>query len=321
MRSSTPIISVFAAPPREGAPTPASKLAEFDTDGNLIRVWEDNGLLQAAYGVAYAPDNFGGLSDTLLVGNFNTGTVVAFDPNTHTAIDYVRDSAGKTLVVNGIWGMVFGNGASLGDTDSLYYAAGPNNAADGVFGHIRWDSSRSLLPADAQIADFTRIADKLLALDPSIIGGDDNNVLFGTGKSDFIQAGKGNNTMVGGKADSVFGAGDGNNTAYGSEGANLFNFGNGHNTIYAGQGDDIISPGTGNDIVHLGSVTNLLILDKGEGSATVWNFKDNDSISFGASVKKADSITTQLFGFDTQVFAGGDLLATLLNTQANIHFV
>ncbi len=97
--------------------------------------------------------------------------------------------------------------------------------------------------------------------------------------------------------------------------------GAGDDIIYAGQGDDVISPGTGNDIVHLGSGSNLPILDKGEGSATVWNFKDNDSISFGTTVKKADSITTQLSGFDTQVFAGGDLLATLLNTQGNIQFV
>jgi uncharacterized protein (TIGR03118 family) len=396
VREAPPPSSVFfAAPPLPGAPPPSSKIAEFDTDGNLIRVWDDGGLLQAAYGVAYAPDNFGGLSDTLLVGNFNSGTVVAFDPNTHKAIDYLRDDTGKTLVADGIWGMLFGNGASLGDTDSLYYSAGPNNAVDGVFGRVRWDSSRTLLPAEAQSGDFTQTANKLLALDPSIVGGDDDNVLFGTEKSDFFQAGKGNNTMVGGKADSVFVAGDGNNTAYGSEGANLFNFGNGHNTmsmyggqgmgiftagdgnntvlggldrnlvmlgngnntvytgsgtniimtgngnnsiyasddrdyiytgagddiIYAGQGDDVISPGTGNDIVHLGSGSNLPILDKGEGSATVWNFKDNDSISFGTTVKKADSITTQLSGFDTQVFAGGDLLATLLNTQGNIQFV
>uniref|UniRef100_UPI00286C91D2 TIGR03118 family protein n=1 Tax=Chamaesiphon sp. OTE_20_metabat_361 TaxID=2964689 RepID=UPI00286C91D2 len=394
VREAPPPSSVFfAAPAPPGAPPPASKLAEFDTEGNLIRVWDDGGLLQAGYGVAYAPDNFGGLSNTLLVGNFNSGTVVAFDPNTHTAIDYLRDDTGKALVADGIWGMLFGNGASLGDTDSLYYAAGPNNAADGVFGHIRWDSSQPLLPKDAQISDFKQIADKLLTQDPAIFGGDGDDVLYSTAESSFFEAGKGNNNIYGGKGDGVFVAADGNNSAYGGEGANLFHLGDGNNTmygkngigifiagdgnntiyggtdrnlsilgngnntlytgsgknivmtgdgnnsiyasddrdyiytgagndtIYAGQGDDVISAGIGNDVVHIGSGTNLLILDKGEGAATVWNFKANDSISLGATAKKTDSITTQLSGLDTQVFAGGDLLATLLNTQGNIQFV
>jgi uncharacterized protein (TIGR03118 family) len=392
-REAPPASSVFfAAPAPAGAPAPASKLAEFDTDGNLIRVWEDNGLLQAAYGVAYAPDNFGGLSDTLLVGNFNSGTVVAFDPNTHTAIDYLRDDAGKTLVADGIWGMLFGNGASLGDTDSLYYAAGPNNAADGVFGRIRWDNS-PLLPEDAYIADFTKIANNLLAQDPSIVGGDDDDVLCGTKESDFFQAGKGNNTMFGGKGDNVFVAADGNNIAYGGEGANLFYLGDGDNTmhgsqgigifmagdgnnlaeggadrdlfilgngnntvhtgngmnivmtgsgndiiyggserdyiytgagddiIYGGAGNDVISAGIGNDVVYLGNGSSQLILDLGEGAATVLNFDASDFISLGTTAKKTDSITTKLSGLDTQIFAGGDLLATLLNTQGNIQIV
>ena len=316
--------------------------------------------------MAYAPDNFGGLSDTLLVGNFNSGTVVAFDPNTHTAIDYLRDDTGKTLVADGIWGMLFGNGASLGDTDSLYYAAGPNNAADGVFGHIRWDNLRPLLPADAQIGDFIQLADKLLAQDPSILDGngdhvgifgDGNNIADGDKGTNLFYLGNGDNTINGGQGVGIFMAGDGNNVAYGGADRDLFLLGNGNNTVYTGNGmnivmtgkgnntiyggsdrdfiytgagddiifggdgNEVISAGTGNDTIYLGNGANRLILDKGDGAATVWNFKANDSISLGTTVKKGDSITTQLSGLDTQVFAGGDLLATLLNTQANIQFV
>jgi uncharacterized protein (TIGR03118 family) len=383
----------FAAPPLPGAPPTSSKIAEFNTEGDLLQVWEDNGLLQAAYGVTYAPDNFGGLSNTLLVSNFNSGTVVAFDTDTHTAIDYLRDDAGKTLKVDGIWGMLFGNGASLGDTDSLYYAAGPNNALDGVFGRVRWDNSQVLLPEDAQIADFTQIANNLLAQDPSIVGGDDNDVLRGTKGSDFFQAGKGDNTMFGKKGDNVFTAAEGNDIAHGGNGADLFYLGDGNNTmhgkngigifmagegndiahggadrdlfllgngnntvhtgngmnivitgmgndtiyggrdqdylyagagndfIYGGGGNNVISAGIGNDVVHLGKGANKLLLDKGEGAVTVWDFKASDSISLNSTAKKTDSITTQLSGLDTQVFAGGDLLATLLNTQGNIQIV
>ena len=383
----------FAEPPPPGAPLSSTKFAEFDTKGNLIDVWDDGGKLQAAWGIAYAPDDFGGLSDTLLVSSFADGTTTAFDYNTKKAIDYLRDETGKPLIVDGIWGTLFGNGASLGDTDSLYFAAGPEAAKDGVFGRLRWDSSSPVLPKDAQIGDFTQIANKLLAQNPSIFGGDGNDTLRGTKGSDFFQAGKGNNTMFGNQGDNVFAAADGNNTAHGGNGADLFYLGNGANTmrgnngigifmagdgnntahggadrdlfilgdghntvhtgngvnivmtgkgndmiyggsgrdyiytgagndtIYAGQGNDVISAGIGNNVVHLGSGANLLILDKGEGSTTVWNFNANDSISLGTTAKKTDSITTQLLGLDTQVFAGGDLLATLLNTKGNIQIV
>ncbi len=366
-REAPPPSSVFfAAPPLPGSPLPASKIAEFDTDGNLLQIWDDGGLLQAAYGVTYAPDNFGGLSDTLLVGNFNSGTIVAFDPNTHTAIDYVRDDAGQPLVADGIWGMLFGNGASLGDTDSLYYSAGPKNATDGVFGRIRWDGSLPLLPADAQITDFTQLADKLLAQDPSILDGngdhvcilgDGNNIADGDKGVNLFSLGNGDNTMYGKNGIGIFMAGDGDNIAYGGADRDLFILGNGNNyidtgngmnivmtgkgnntiyggsdrdyiytgagddIIYGGDGNEVISAGTGNDTVYLGDGANQLILDKGDGAATVWNFNADDSISLGTSVKKTDSITTQLSGCDTQVFAGGDLLATLLNTQGNIQFV
>lgn len=112
------------------------RLAEFDLSGNITRVWDDRGLLNAPWGVAYAPDNFGAFSDTLLVSNFGDGTIVAFDPTTYTAIDYLRDTSGNPIVIDGIWGLLFGNGASLGDADSLYFAAGPNEEEDGVFGRL-----------------------------------------------------------------------------------------------------------------------------------------------------------------------------------------
>lgn len=383
----------FAAPPPPGAPLPATKMAEFDTNGNLLQIWDDGGLLQAAWGVTYAPDDFGAFSNTLLVSSFNSGTVTAFDPNTHKAIDYLRDDAGNPLQVDGIWGMLFGNGASLGDADSLYYSAGPKNATDGVFGRVRWDNSQVLLPEDSQIADFKQIANNLLAQNPSIVGGDGDDVLRGIKQSDFFQAGKGNNTMFGNMGDNVFAAAEGNDIAYGGGGADLFYLGdgdnamygsqgigifmagdgnniasggadrdlfllgNGNNTvdtgngmnivmtgkgndiiyggsdrdylytgagddiIYGGEGNNVISAGIGNDVVHLGNGANKLILDTGEGAVTVWNFNASDSISLGATAKKTDSITTQLSGSDTQIFAGGDLLATLLNTQGNIQIV
>ncbi len=116
------------------------RVAEFTEEGKLVAVWHDNGKLSAPWGIAFAPDNFGALSNTLLVANFgdaNEGTIAAFDAKTRTFKDYLRDANGKPIVIDKVWGLLFGNGESLGDKNALYFAAGPNDEADGVFGSLR----------------------------------------------------------------------------------------------------------------------------------------------------------------------------------------
>jgi uncharacterized protein (TIGR03118 family) len=113
------------------------RLAEFDEDGDLVAVWNDGGKLNAPWGLAYAPDNFGKLSGMLLVSNFGDGTIAAFDPKTRSFVDVMRGKGGEYLLIDKIWGLVFGNGVSLGDKDALYFAAGPNDETDGIFGSIR----------------------------------------------------------------------------------------------------------------------------------------------------------------------------------------
>ena len=41
------------------------------------------------------------------------------------------------MVIDKIWALAFGNGVSLGDADSLYFTAGPNEEQDGIFGRLR----------------------------------------------------------------------------------------------------------------------------------------------------------------------------------------
>lgn len=113
------------------------RLAQFDASGALMQVWDDRGLLNAPWGVAFAPDDFGLYGGKLLVGNFGDGTIVAFDPSTHRAIDYLRDDQGNIISIDGLWGLQFGNGASLGRADALYFAAGPNGETEGLFGRLQ----------------------------------------------------------------------------------------------------------------------------------------------------------------------------------------
>jgi uncharacterized protein (TIGR03118 family) len=112
-------------------------LAEFDAQGQLVATWAGRGHLNYPWGVAMAPKDFGLYSGCLLVGNFGDGTVVAFHPRLKAAIDYVRDDHGRRVVLDGLWGLQFGNGASLGESNHMYFAAGPNDEADGLVGKLQ----------------------------------------------------------------------------------------------------------------------------------------------------------------------------------------
>lgn len=112
------------------------KLVEYNEDGTLVREFHDAGMLDSPWGVALAPATFGAFGGDLLVANFGDGTIAAFDPLTGNFIDDLRDSAGDVVNIDGIWGLTFGNGVSLGDANALYFTAGPNGEQDGLFGRL-----------------------------------------------------------------------------------------------------------------------------------------------------------------------------------------
>ncbi len=39
-------------------------------------------------------------------------------------------------MIDGLWALKFGNGGNGGDLGTLYFTAGPNDEADGIFGSI-----------------------------------------------------------------------------------------------------------------------------------------------------------------------------------------
>ncbi|MBL0319473.1 MAG: TIGR03118 family protein [Alphaproteobacteria bacterium] len=113
------------------------RVVEFNEDGKMLTLWKDAGHLSAPWGMAFAPANFGALSGKLLVANFGSGDIAAFDPQTHHFVDVVRDAQGKPVKIDGIWGLLFGNGVSLGDANALYFTSGPSDEKNGVFGSLR----------------------------------------------------------------------------------------------------------------------------------------------------------------------------------------
>src|SRR5215469_3336688 len=110
---------------------------EFDTDGNLLKHVAVNGPLHSPWGLAMAPTDFGPFSGALLVANnIPKGRIDAFDPNTGTFLGVLRDMTGQAIEIDQLWAIEFGNTGNNGAPNQLFFTAGPNNYANGMFGRI-----------------------------------------------------------------------------------------------------------------------------------------------------------------------------------------
>jgi uncharacterized protein (TIGR03118 family) len=108
----------------------------FDTDGHLLKRLVKKGKLNAPWGMALAPSNFGKFSNMLLVGNFGDGRIHAYDPNTGKFKGTMRSAPGHPIEIQGLWGLGFGNGGDAGPTNTLFFAAGPGGEEHGLFGSL-----------------------------------------------------------------------------------------------------------------------------------------------------------------------------------------
>ncbi|RQO56947.1 TIGR03118 family protein [Paucibacter sp. KBW04] len=123
---------------QEGDKPDRGRVAIFDLQGKLVKTLQDDGRLNAPWGLAIAPAGFGPFAGHLLVGNFGgKGRINVYDLSKDRWVDWLRDAAGQAVQIEGLWGLQFGNGASLGDATALYVAAGPADETQGLFGVLR----------------------------------------------------------------------------------------------------------------------------------------------------------------------------------------
>ena len=108
----------------------------FDTSGNLIRRLILHGRLNSPWGLAHAPADFGRFSNDLLVGNFGDGRINAYDLNTGEFLGQLRDQTNTPITIDDLWGLSFGNDGNAGKHNELFFTAGINDEADGLFGKI-----------------------------------------------------------------------------------------------------------------------------------------------------------------------------------------
>jgi uncharacterized protein (TIGR03118 family) len=100
---------------------------EFTPGGRLVaRLPREH--LNEPWVLALAPRSFGRFGGDLVVGNFGDGTIRAYR-RTAGGWRYdgaLQDRRRKPLVVNGLWGIAFGNGAMAGPPNALFAASGPH---------------------------------------------------------------------------------------------------------------------------------------------------------------------------------------------------
>ncbi len=121
------------------APEGMGAVAVFDMSGNLIQTLIADSKLASPWGIALAPASFGEFGGDLLVGNFSfaVSEINAFDPVTGAFRGTIRNVSGDPIINSGLWSLKFGNVGNNGDPNTLFFTAGINGEADGLFGSLR----------------------------------------------------------------------------------------------------------------------------------------------------------------------------------------
>ena len=113
-------------------------VSSFGTDGSFHGRVASAGELNAPWGLAIAPANYGKFSGDLLVGNFGDGRIHAFTRGEDGWEEHgvMKGTDHRPIEIDGLWGIGFGNGGGAGPTNTLFFAAGPDDETHGLFGSI-----------------------------------------------------------------------------------------------------------------------------------------------------------------------------------------
>ena len=92
--------------------------------------------MNSPWGVVWTPRDFGEFSNTILVGNFGSGWIAAFNGFTRKFIGFMQNPDNSLVTIHGLWSLTFGNGAKAGPSTTLFFSAGINDESDGLFGTL-----------------------------------------------------------------------------------------------------------------------------------------------------------------------------------------
>lgn len=106
----------------------------YDPDGTLVGRFASQGVLNAPWAVIETPAEFSDFGGMIVVGNFGDGHISVFDTN-GALMGQLNDGT-NPIAIDGLWGLIVGNGGEAGDADTLYFTSGPNDEANGLFGAL-----------------------------------------------------------------------------------------------------------------------------------------------------------------------------------------
>src|SRR3984893_1200314 len=121
----------------------------YSSTGQLLQRLEHGDWLNAPWGAALAPLDFGRFSHDLLIGQFagggdtqSSGFIAAYDLTTGKFDGLLQDASGKPLAINGVWALSPGNvspnndDAAAAPAAQVYFTAGPNHTTGGLLGYL-----------------------------------------------------------------------------------------------------------------------------------------------------------------------------------------
>ena len=111
------------------------RVAIFDTEGHFISELQAGSWMNAPWGVALSPADFGAFSHRILVGNFGSGNIEVFNTITGKHEGQLLNPDGSPLFIEDLWAISFGSGTT-GAFNELFFTSGPNDENDGLFGKI-----------------------------------------------------------------------------------------------------------------------------------------------------------------------------------------
>jgi uncharacterized protein (TIGR03118 family) len=108
----------------------------FSTSGKLEGRLEHGDWMNAPWGVVWTPRDFGEFSNVILVGNFRSGWIAAFNGFTKKFIGFMKSPDNYLTTIDGLWSLTFGNNGGAGSSTTLFFTAGPNGEQNGLFGTL-----------------------------------------------------------------------------------------------------------------------------------------------------------------------------------------
>jgi uncharacterized protein (TIGR03118 family) len=109
----------------------------FSPGGRLLRRLEHGSWLNAPWGLVLASGDFGAFSHHLLVGQFGSGEIAAYDVSSGRFVGTLRQElSDDPLMIPGLWALSFGNGGNAGPATTLFFTAGIQDEAHGLFGNL-----------------------------------------------------------------------------------------------------------------------------------------------------------------------------------------